>query len=287
MRLGHNTASLTLTLCSALALAACGDDGDPGTGNDGSTGSTGTPGDTTDNPPPATTNADSTGDDSPGDSTTSGDPTTGVDSTGMGEDSGTDEGSGSSGGGMGACAGGMSFETLTSTENDMLTRLVVTSDFVSCDREVTIVVTGGTICATDDGAGGYYYEVVTLNAEDIPEINCDDGISEATLAMEDVSIETIGTGTEVVVPQSGGTTTGVQPITINGRVTGMSLLGPIDEMLEGFDGVLPTADVAFGDSDTTPTYADTETVVATAMPELGIEVTVTLIGLTGSVTFAE
>jgi hypothetical protein len=95
---------------------------------------------------------------------------------------------------------------------------------------------------------------------------------------------------EVVVPQAGGTMVGNQSIEVLGDVEGDALgmpIGPIALMM--FSGVLPEGDVGFGAGDTTVTYADDSTVIATAMPEVvpGVMVTVTLTGLDGSLTFAE
>lgn len=179
----------------------------------------------------------------------------------------------------------MSFSTLTSVDNDMITNLDVSSALVNCNMDITITVTGGTICAVDDGAGGYYYTVETLTLADVPQMQC--GIAQ--LGLNDVSIEDIGDGMEVVVDQAGGTMTGNQSITVHGEVEGMVVVTPIGPSpLMMFDGNLPEGDVEFGADDTTVTYADDMTVIATAMPEFeGMAITVTLTGLDGTITLAQ
>ncbi|MCX4245070.1 hypothetical protein [Paraliomyxa miuraensis] len=165
----------------------------------------------------------------------------------------------------------------------MITNLSV-QGIVSCNMDITITITGGAICAVDDGAGGYFYTVESMTMEDIPPMPC--GL--ASVALTNVSIVNTGDGMEVVVPQAGGAMTGNQSVDVLGDVEGMSPLGPIGPApLMDFSGVLPEGDVEFGGGDTTVTYADNSTVIATAMPEVapGVVVTVTLTGLDGSVTF--
>jgi hypothetical protein len=291
MRFGRTTTlgTLLLTACGVLALGACGDDDTPGTGDGTSTGGTA---DTTAAPMtmtmPSTTN-ESVDETSSGPGTSSsGDPTTGVDTTdGPVTDTGESSGDSTSGGTPVDCSdgNGMSFATLTSTDNVMITNLDV-AGLVSCNQDIPITVTGGTICASDDGAGGYFYTVEILTLEDVPPVQC--GL--ATVGISNMAVVNTGDGFEVVVPQGGGTMTGNQSIDVQGDVEGMALGMPVGPApLEMFSGMLPEGEVAFGAGDTTATYADDSTVIATAMPEVspGIVVTVTLTGLTGSVTFAE
>lgn len=277
MRLTTSTSLASVLLsCSVLALGACGDDGSPGTGTDGSTGSSGG---TTD----ATTTMDSVDTTAgPIDETTTDDPTTGVDTTAGEEESTTDE---PTTGEPVDCAGsGMSFSTLTSMDNDLSTNLDV-AGLVSCNQNITITATGGTICILDDGAGGYYYVVETIALEDVPPVSC--GL--ANVGLTNLSINLLGDGTEVIVPQAGGAMVGNQSIQVVGDVEGTALGMPVGPTpLMDFNGVLPEGDAAFGADDTTVTYADEATQIATAMPEVGpgIMVTVTLSGLNGSLTFA-
>lgn len=288
MRFGRTTTlgTLLLTACSLLALGACGDDDTPGTGDDTSTGAA----DSTTGTPPTTMTTNESVDETSGPGTSSGDPSTGVvdDTTGSG--SGSDSDSGESGDSSTGdtpvgCSAGMSFSTLTSTDNDMVTNLDV-AGIVSCNQDITITVTGGTICASDDGAGGYFYTVETLALEDVPPVNC--GLAQVGLT--NLGIVNTGDGLEVVVPQNGGQMTGNQSIDVQGDVEGTALGMPVGPApLEMFSGMLPEGEVEFGADDTTVTYDDTNTVIATAMPEVmpGLAVTVTLTGLTGSVTFAQ
>lgn len=215
-------------------------------------------------------------------------PTTGLDTTdGMTTDTGESTDDATTGPPPAGCEGGagMSYATLTSVANDLVTNLDV-AGLVSCNMDITITATGGTICASDDGAGGYFYTVETLTLEDVPPVQC--GLAEVGLT--NMSVVNTGNFAEVVVPQAGGAMVGNQSIDVQGDVEGTALgmpIGPVPLMM--FQGVLPEGNVEFGTGDTTPTYADEVTVIATAMPEVaaGIMVTVTLTGLTGSVTFAE
>ncbi len=272
--------------CVALLLAACGDDGSPsastteGTGDDTSTGSPtttmasvdssggnmsmGTTGDM-----PMTTGVDTTAGDTTGGGTTEGDTSA---------DSGTTTGAGLD------CTGGMSFDMLTSADNDLVTNLDV-AGVVNCNQDITITATGGTVCAIDDGAGGYFYTVETIALEDVPPVTC----GAAEVGITNMSIVNLGDGMEVVVPQAGGAMTGNQSVQVQGDVSGTALGNQLPATpLMDFDGVLPEGDAAFGGADTTVSWADDMTVVATAMPEVipGISVTVTLTGLDGSLTFA-
>ena len=218
------------------------------------------------------------------------DTTSGMDTTdGNTSTTGTDGGNTSTGGDSGTgggldCSAGMSFDMLTSVNNDLVTNLDV-AGIVSCNQDITITATGGTVCVVDDGAGGYYYTVDTIALEDVPPITC--GLAE--VGIDNMSIVNLGDGMEVVVPQAGGAMTGNQSVQVQGDVSGTALGMPLPPTpLMDFDGVLPEGDAAFGASDTTATWADDTTVVATAMPEvvMGITVTVTLTGLDGSLTFA-
>ena len=288
MRFGRTKTwgTLLLTASSLLALGACGDDDTPpSTGDDTSTGAVDS---TTGTPPTTMTTNESVDDTSSGPGTSSGDPTTGVDTTdGPVTDTGESSGDSTTGDPPVGCSdgGGMSFTTLTSTDNDMITNLDV-AGIVSCNQDITLTVTGGTICASDDGAGGYFYTVESLALEDVPPVNC--GLAQVGLT--GLGIINTGDGLEVVVPQGGGEMTGNQSIDVQGDVEGTALGMPVGPApLEMFSGVLPEGDVEFGADDTTVTYDDTVTVIATAMPEVmpGLAVTVTLTGLTGSVTFAQ
>lgn len=285
MRLGSTKILGTLLLTAGLTLGACGDDDTPGTGDGTSTGAADSSSGGT--PPTTMTTMESVDDTSSGPGSSSGDPTTGVDTTdGPVTDTG-DSGDSSSGDPPVGCAdgGGLSFSTLTSTDNDMVTNLDV-AGIVSCNQDITITAVGGTICASDDGAGGYYYTVESLELEDVPPVNC--GLAQVGLT--NLGIINTGDGLEVVVPQNGGQMTGNQSIDVQGDVEGTALGMPVGPApLEMFSGVLPEGEVEFGADDTTVTYDDTNTVIATAMPEVmpGLAVTVTLTGLTGSVTFAQ
>ncbi len=278
MRLDNTKSSVTLLAsCLLLALGACGDDGNPGTGDGGSSTGEATTAPTTEDPTTAAS-LDSTGD--PG--TTTDDPTTGLDSTGM-DDTTTDDTMGSTGTGA-DCSTGMSFSMLTSMDNDFITNLDV-AGLVSCNMDITITATGGTVCAFDDGAGGYFYTVESLSVTDVPQMGC--GLADVGLS--NIEITNIGDTMEVVVDQAGGAMTGNQTVAVLGDVEGTALGMPIGPSpLMGFEGELPEGDVAFGAGDTTFTYADDMTVIATAMPEVapGIMVTVTLTGLDGTATFA-
>lgn len=286
MRLQKITFLPTLALsCAAFALAACGDDGSTGGSGAGSSGTSSVT--TTDTDPQPNTTEDSVDTTAaPGDSTTD-DPTTGLDSTGGDSSSGSDDGTTT--GPMGDCAdAGMSFSTLTSVDNDLITRLTA-EGIVMCDRDITITATGGTVCVVDDGAGDYFYVVESITFEDLPPVECGD----AVVGISDLSLENTGDGMEVVVPQGGGTLDGNQSIVVHGTVSGTIVLFgfridiPPTE-LEDFTGVLPEAEVAFGVDDTSATYADDMTVIATAMPEvMGQTISVTLTGLNGALTFAE
>lgn len=273
-----------------MLASGCGDDGgSPGdgddTGTDGNTSTAGTSAttmvgaDTTMGGGDATTTtsgADTTG--GPGtstDGTTSGTSTTGGDDM-------TDSGGSSSGGAV-VCMG-MSFDMLTSVDNDLITNLDV-SGVVSCNQDITVTATGGTACVTDDGAGGYYYTVESIELMDVPPIDC----GAATVGIDNMGIVNLGDGMEVVVPQAGGAMVGNQSVQVQGDVSGMALGNPLPPTpLMDFNGVLPEGDAQFGATDTTMTYADDMTVIATAMPEvvMGITVTVTLTGLDGSITLA-
>lgn len=284
MRLESSTSSMTILLsCAVLALGACGDDGDPGTtGADGTAGT----GSTTD---AMTTNVDSTGG-GPG-GTTMEDPTTGVDGTDSSDGGTTDEpGSttdepGTTTGEPGDCpGGGMSFATLTSVDNDMTTNLDV-AGLISCNQDITITVTGGQICTLDDGAGGFYYVVETLELDDVPPVTC--GLAE--IGITNMAIINTGDGMEVVVPAGGGDMAGNQSIQVQGDVEGMALGMPVGPVpLMDFNGSLPEGTADFGADDTTVTYMDDSTEIAFAQPEVGpgISVDVTLTGLNGTVTFA-
>lgn len=271
--LDRSTSSLAVLSCCAALLGACGDDGSPGTG-DGSTGMA-----TTDDP---TTTGQNTTMDSV--DTTAGpttDPTTtGVDTTAGEEESSSDDGGSTTGPPPGECAG-MSFATLTSMNNDMTTNLDV-AGLVSCNQDITITATGGTVCVADDGAGGYFYTVETIALEDVPPVTC--GLAE--VGITNMSIINTGDYMEVTVPMAGGAMTGNQSIQVLGDVDGSALGMPVMAPLMMFVGVLPEGDATVG-ADTTVTYADDMTVVATAMPEVapGVAVTVTLTGLNGSLTF--
>ncbi len=221
-------------------------------------------------------------------SSTTDDSMTGAEST----DSST-SGSGSSedtmdpttGGVVGCDEGaGMSFTMLTSADNDMVTNLDV-AGLVACNQDITITATGGTVCAIDNGDGDFFYTVETIALADVPPLTC--GLAQVGLT--NMSISNIGDGTEVVVPMGGGAMTGNQSIEVLGDVEGTALGMPIGPVpLTMFEGVLPEGDASFGASDTTMTYADDATVIATAMPEVvpGTMVTITLTGLNGSLTFA-
>lgn len=283
MRFGSTTSLRTLLALGMLALGACGDDDTPGT-SDG-TSTSGVDSTTGVTPPTTMTTMESVDDTSSGGAeSSSGDPSTGVvdDTTGSSSDEGGSSDS-STGDTPVGCSNGMSFSTLTSTDNDMVTNLDV-AGIVNCNQDITITVTGGTICAVDDGAGGYFYTVESLALEDVPPVNC--GLADVGLT--NLGIVNTGDGQEVVVPQNGGQMTGNQSIDVQGDVEGMALGMPVGPApLEMFSGVLPEGEVEFGGTDTTVTYDDTVTVIATAMPEVmpGLAVTVTLTGLTGSVTF--
>ncbi len=272
---------LSLLLTSGLlAASACGGDDGDGTGND-TDASTGDP--TTG---PSTMTVDPTMTDPTLDPDTTVDPSDPTDPTGDTTEDPTAETTmdpdTSSTGEPVACAG-MSFSTLTSTDNDLVTNLTV-EGIVSCDLDISITATGGTICAVDDGAGNYLYTVETITLEDVPPLQC--GLL-AMVGLSNLSIANLGDGTEVLVPQAGGAAVGNQPIVVLGDVEGTAIGMPIGPTpLADFSGVLPEGVVAFGADDTTVTYADTSTLVATATPEVsGQEVTVTLTGLTGSLTY--
>ncbi|MEM7153958.1 MAG: hypothetical protein AAF799_14000 [Myxococcota bacterium] len=267
-----------LLSCGLLTLGACGDDGGTGSGGGDAT----TTGDaSTGAETPVATTADSVDTTAgPEETTTTDDPTTGVDTT-AGEE---DESSGDTGP-MGDCfGGGMSFDMLTSTDNDMVTNLDVDNLLVSCNLDITLTATGGTVCVADDGAGGYYYTVETIEMEDLPPIQCG---ALAMVGLSEVAIQNTGNNMEVVVPTDGGMMTGNQLISIQGNVSGSALMMPLDVPLEMFNGSLPEGDVAFGADDTSMTYADDSHIVAVAMPEFaGQTIVITLTGLDGALTFA-
>lgn len=273
MRLEKSSLPSSLVLaCSVLVLPACpGDDGPSADSGGSSTGMATTDASTSN----GTTN--SSADTTAGDSSSGGDPSTsGVDTT-----DGESSGDSTTGSMPGDCAG-MSFETLTSMNNDMVTNLDV-AGVVSCNQDITITATGGTVCVADDGAGGYFYTVETITLEDVPPVSC--GLAE--VGISNMSIVNIGDGMEVTIPMAGGAMTGNQSIQVMGDVEGTALgmaIGPTPIMM--FEGVLPEGDATVG-ADTTVTYADDMTVIATAMPEVvaGVMVTVTLTGLDGSLTF--
>ena len=85
--------------------------------------------------------------------------------------------------------------------------------------------------------------------------------------------------------------TGNQTVAVNGDVTGTALGQPLNSPLTDFTGSLPEGDVAFGATDTTVTYDDTSTTLGTASPKFEapivgeVEVTITLVGFRGSLTF--
>ncbi|MEX1368765.1 MAG: hypothetical protein AB1Z98_36895 [Nannocystaceae bacterium] len=206
---------------------------------------------------------------------------TSVDTTGPG-DASTD---GTTTGKPTDCAGsGMSFSTLTSMDNDLVVNLDV-AGLVSCNQNIIFVATGGTVCILDDGEGGYYYVMESIALEDVRPVSC--GL--ANIGLVNLSINSISDGTEVTVPQAGGMMTGNQSIQVFGDLEGTALGMPVGPTpLMDFAGVLPEGDAMFGADDTTVTYADNVTQLATTMPEVapGIMVTVTLSGLEGSLTFA-
>lgn len=281
MRLDNPALLNSLLLsCSLLTLGACGDDG--GTGSGGGEATTTGEASTGAETPVATTNDDDSADTTAGpEETTTDDPTTGGVDTTAGEE---EESSGDTGP-MGDCfGGGMSFDMLTSTENDMVTNLDVDNLLVSCNLDITLTATGGTVCVADDGAGGYYYTVETIEMEDLPPIQCG---ALAMVGLTEVAIQNTGNNMEVVVPTDGGMMMGNQLISIQGNVSGEALSMPLDVPLEMFNGSLPEGDVTFGAADTSLNYADDSHVVAVAMPEFaGQTIVITLTGLDGALTFA-
>ena len=168
----------------------------------------------------------------------------------------------------------------------MTTDLVVTG-FLNCTHNnLPLEATGGTVCFASDGADGAYYTVETVGLENIGPLSC--GIAEVSLL--NVSLANAGDGTEVVIGKLGGAMTGNQTIAVNGDVSGTAFGQNIDAALSDFTGVLPEGEVAFGVGDTTVTYDDSSTEVATASPDFDTpigsrSVTITLTGLRGSLTF--
>ncbi|MCA9705987.1 MAG: hypothetical protein KDK70_09090 [Myxococcales bacterium] len=267
-----NLRNLGIGLLS-LSVLACGDDSTPGGSADTTGTTTNSSVDSTDattNPPLDTTvddSSDGTSTTDPGTSSTTDEPTTDDTTTGPPP---------------GECVG-MSYSMLEQ-EVDMTTNLDV-SGLVSCNLDVMLTVTGGTVCAADDGADGYYYTIETLELADVPPVMC--GLAQVGLT--NLSIINTGNYMEVVVDQTGGPMAGNQSIQVLGDVEGTALGMPVGPApLMDFIGVLPEGEVAFGGSDTTVTYSPDNTVIATAMPEVmpGIAVTVTLTGLDGEMTFA-
>ncbi len=195
---------------------------------------------------------------------------------------------GSGTGGSGTGGGGNTgtdqcWSTLVPGSNTLVTDLNVNHTFVKCDHTLSLQVTGGTVCAADDGSGGLYYRVESLNLADVPPMAC---TALANVGLSNVSLVTGGNGTEVVIDKLGGTMVGNQPVAINGDVSGTALGSPIDEPLSDFTGMLPEGDVAFDNGDTTVSYDDDQTTLGTAAPEVsGQVITITLKGLTGSLTF--
>jgi len=211
--------------------------------------------------------------------------TTGDEDTTTGDNESTTGDTDSSSTGVPVGCTGMSFATLTSADNDMLTNFTV-DGVTSCDLDITITATGGTICVADDGAGGSYHTVEAIEFMDVPPMEC--GIAQVELL--NLSIQNTGDLMEVVVPVDGGAMMGNQSTTVVVDVAVRSDVGNlVPTPVADFDGSLPQGEVAFGDGDTTLTYVAEDTVVATTVFEVapGFEVTMTLTGLDGSLTFAE
>ena len=273
-----------LSLTVLIGLPACGSEDDTGTGEASETGSGDGDGDST------TGDGDEMSDETgmeAGDG--DGDSGDGDGDSGDGDgDSGDGDGDGGDGDGDGDVDCTMGWSTLTSTDNDMTTQLDVSSAVLNCNETMTLTATGGSICAADDGNGGYYYTVEEITLTDIIDFDC----SGSVLSLTDVSIVGAGNGSDVVVPQAGGDMTGEQPIQIVATISGEALGQTIDPMpLEDFSGVLPEGSASFDGSATTASYSDNSTTVATAAPEVeapfigAITINVTLTGLNGSLTF--
>ena len=173
----------------------------------------------------------------------------------------------------------MSFTTVQG--NPELDTTVTVSGLISCELDITLVVTGGTACLVDTGGGtDSYFIVDTMTFQDVPPQSC----SLAQLGLSNIVLTSGGIGTEVTVPTAGGMTMGNQPVILNGDAQGSALGMPIDAPLEDFEGSLPEGTLSVG-SGITVTYADTTHVVAQGMPMVsGQTLTVQVIGLEGSVT---
>ncbi len=251
--------------------------GDPGAGGSGATGAGG--GDTGDG------GSGDTGDGGSGDTGEGGSGDTGDGGSG-------DTGEGGSGtGGSGNPGADACWSTLLPGTNELATTLTV-SGTLNCEHQLALKATGGSVCAADDGSGGFHFTVEFVSVEDIPALKCGTGILSADVGLQGVSLANGGNRMEVVVGKLGGAMAGNQTVVINGSVVGVALNNPIGPVaLDNFTGVLPEGEVSFGANDTTVTYADTSTVVGTAQPEIDVgipvDVNIELKGLTGSLTFAE
>ena len=163
------------------------------------------------------------------------------------------------------------------------TNVQVQNILLNCNEPVQLVATGGDIAVADAGGGECYYNVRSLDFEDV-STPC----GSATLTLSGVRVVGTGLGTAVTIPYGGGAMTGNHPITIEGTVTGTNvpLVGSIaPTVLADFDGILPPGTASFGADSTTADYNDTSTQVAQATTQVsGFNVTVTLSGFDGAIT---
>lgn len=268
----------TLVIAGICAAASgCGGDaqsadpgtGDPGVGGSGATGAGG---------------SGDTGDGGSGDS--------GEGGSGAGDGGSGDTGDGGSAtGGSGNPGTDACWSTLLPGNNELATTLTV-SGTLNCEHKLALKATGGSVCAADDGSGGFHFTVESVSVEDIPALKCGTGILSADVGLQGVSLVNGGNRMEVVVGKLGGPMAGNQTVLVNGSVVGVAMNNPIGPLaLDNFSGALPEGDVSFGADDTTVTYDDANTVVGTASPQVdvGFPVTVNieLKGMKGSLTFAE
>ena len=180
----------------------------------------------------------------------------------------------------------MSFTAGPESGDMLATELTITSSVLNCaDVPVTLDPIGGEISATDNGAGGCFYEVSSMTFENI-SVMCDTSTVDFTNVS--VALSSTATGEEVSVPSGGGAMTGNQPITISGMASLTGGGGSVPATAVDFEGTTPGGSATLSATATTATYANTTHTLATSTfdVDVGGTVTVTMVltGLTGSVT---